>query len=122
MSIQISESMVEHYLGDVTISWFNDNDSPPDDVKEYHNLIIWMKQNATNHNDLSYLKLAFEYLLCNLDYDCEQLAGSRYPYDDEEIREIINLAYKTIWPEDILPADAPDIQLVKKSLDDWWNR
>lgn len=120
MAIKIAESMIDHYLGDVTISWFNDHDLPPDDVKEYHSLVVWMKQNATNHGDLKYLKLAFEYLLSNPDFDYEQFAGSRYPYDSEEIREIIEFAYRTIWSNDILPTDVPDVQLVQMSLDDWW--
>lgn len=120
MPIQISESMVKHYLDDVTFSWFNDHDLPPDEVEEYHYLVNWMKQNATNHDDLNYLKLAFEYLLKNSEIDCEEFSGGSYPFDDEEIRDIIEFAYRTIWPDAILPVDVPNIQFVQMSLEDWW--
>ncbi|MBL7684422.1 MAG: hypothetical protein JNK65_00080, partial [Deltaproteobacteria bacterium] len=51
-------------------------------------------------------------------------AGGRYPFDNEEIREIIRYAWKTIWPEakEINRDTLPEIELVTMSLQDWWKR
>jgi hypothetical protein len=115
--MKISTAMVNHYLSDITVAWFNHHELPPDEMPEYLPLVQWMKQNASNHDDLEYLKLAFEYLLTHEDF-----SGSRYPYDSDDIIEIIDFIYRTIW-SDLPPvslSNSDDVQLVSISLDDWW--
>ncbi|PSB68581.1 hypothetical protein C7B61_00130 [filamentous cyanobacterium CCP1] len=114
--------MVDHYLGDITVSWFNQHDMPPSHVKDYHSLVLWMRQNANNHGDLNYLKLAFEYMLIQTGINYEEFAGGRYPYDGEDIREIIEFSYKMLWPDSNLPEQLPDVRLVDISLEEWWEK
>jgi hypothetical protein len=116
--------MIRHYLGDIVISYFNHHDLPPDEVSEYKKYALVMKQNAINHGDLEWLKLAFEYLLSNPNIDCETFGDERYPYDAQEIRDIIQYAWETIWPNDAAPRTIekmPEIELVTMSLEDWWS-
>ena len=81
---------------------------------------MWSKKNAANHKDLDALKLAFEYLLTTPDFNYEEFSGGRYPYDGEEIREIIEVAYQTIWSDSSLPVEAPDIEIIQMPLEEWW--
>lgn len=112
--MEISRSFITHYLGNITVSWFNDHDLPPDDIDEYHNFVLDMKFYATKHNDLEKLRLAFEYLLAHPEINTEEFAGSRYGFDDEDMREIIRYAYQTMFPDalTIPPAPPPDVTLV----------
>lgn len=120
--MKISAAMVNHYLSDITVAWFNHHELPPDEIQDYFPLVQWMKQNASNHADLEYLKRAFEYLLTHPDINYEYFSGSRYPYDRDEIREIIEFAYRTIWPNTprVLLDNSHDVQLVPISLEEWW--
>jgi len=122
MSTQLSREMVLHYLSSVTAGWFDHNDLPPDDVREYLPRVEEMKRHATRHADLENLRLAIEYLLTAPHLDLEHFAGPRYPYDADEVREIIEFAYKKIWPERTLPTEAPAVDLVPIPVDEWWRR
>ena len=116
--MKISTAMVNHYLSDITVAWFNHHELPPDEMQEYLPLVQWMKQNASNHGDLEYLKLAFEYLLTHPDVNYEDFSGGRYPYDSDDIIEIIDFIYRTIWSD--LPAvslnNSDDVQLVSIAI------
>ncbi len=104
--MDISESMVRFYLEDITNSYFNREDLPPDDVSGYRRYVFVMKQNALNHGDLGYLKLAFEHVLGNANRKWSHLGDERYAFDDYEVLEIIQYAWETIWPgEAPVPAD-----------------
>src|SRR5437867_1045758 len=120
--MKISESMVRYYLHDITMGWFDPEDLPPDNITGYYDCVIQMKLHALKHNDLDVLKLAFEYLLANKQIKCEQFAGGRYPYDEQEVREIIHYAWKTIWPDStpLLPGGPNGVEIVPMSIDDWW--
>jgi hypothetical protein len=120
--MDLSESMIRYYLDSITVSYFNHNELPPDDVKGYYDQVLALKRKAVSHGDLDSLKVAFEYLLSHRELDCGRLGDDRYPYSDEEIREIIRYAWHTIWPEtsDAAPAVHPDVRLVQMPLEDWW--
>ena len=112
--MEIKESVITHYLADITISWFNENEYPPDELHGYAQCVNWMKGNAEKRGELDLLKLAFEHILANPDVDCERLAGGRYPYDDEEMREIIEYAWQKLWPDapPIPDGGPPDVTIV----------
>jgi len=120
--MKISAAMVNHYLSDITVAWFNHHELPPDNLKDYLPLVHWMKQNASNHDDLQYLKLAFEYLVTHPDVNHEYFSGGRYPYDRDDIKEIIDFTYRTIWSDSppVSQINSHDVQLVPISLEDWW--
>lgn len=123
--MEISESMINFYLMNVTTGGKNPDEFSPDDVEnvsEYHPLIEQMKMHAIWHGDLDALKLGLEYILANPHYDCLWLAGPVYTYDEEQLREIIHYAWKTIWPDadPITPESTKDTKLVATTLDEWW--
>lgn len=122
--MKISKSMINYYLSSVTVGWFDDNDLPPDEVQKYLPLVQDIKTWATHHGDLETLKLSFEYLLTHPEINYEEFAGGRYPYDSEEIREIIEFVYRTIWTDSqqISLERSPNVQLVQMPLEEWWSR
>lgn len=118
--MKISTSMLNYYLRNITVSWFGNEDVPPDSVTEYLPLVESMKQMAIYHNDLEYLKLGFEYLLTHPDVDYEAFAGGRYPYESDEIRQLIEFAYLTIWSAHLPAKPNNSVQLISMPLEDWW--
>lgn len=123
--MEISEAMINYYLMNVTTGGKNPDDFSPDDVEdvsEYYPLIQNMKSHTLRHGDLDALKLGFEYILANPDYKCVWMAGPVYSYEEEQVREIIEYAWKTIWPDsDPIPSGGPEgVKLVPTTLDQWW--
>lgn len=128
--MQISEPMIRYHLRDILLSWFNSNDLPPDDVNDYYKYVLEMQKGAVKHGDMDVLKLAFEYILSRPEFDCTRLDEGHYPYESEEIREIIFYAWQTLWGNDsISPAnneaipltkDAIDIEFVAIPIQEWW--
>jgi hypothetical protein len=132
MRPKIGFGMVNDYLDNVTVGWFDPEDFPPDTVEGYAQCIERMKSNADWKGDPPYLKLAFEYILgggplcSNM---MRYLTSDRYPYGPEEVIEIIQYAYKSIWPEEppIRYWHYPDIELIQTRSDiaslnrEWWS-
>ncbi len=120
----ISDSMIRFYLSDVVVSWFNRHEIPPENIEDYCPYIFEMEKGAIKHGDHAFLRTAFEYILTHPDVDLEKYNGSRYPYDDAEMREIIHLAWQTLWPSAQLPSSdiTVDVQLVPMPLEDWWEK
>jgi hypothetical protein len=94
--MNISESMVRFYLTKVTNLWIIKNGVPADSLSEYDDYVEDIKRSAIYRNDLEALKLAFEHILANPDIDTAPLAESEYPWDDEEVRELIQYIWKKI--------------------------
>jgi hypothetical protein len=121
--MKISNSMINYYLGDVTFGWFNRHDVLPDDVADYHDYVMEIQKGAQKHGDTEYLRIALEYLLNNPKTDYERYDGGRYPYDGDEVREIIEYVLRTLWP-DATPVPAEElakVELVEASIGDWWS-
>ncbi|CBN59249.1 MULTISPECIES: hypothetical protein [Kamptonema] len=120
--MQISEPMIRYHLHDILLSWFNSNDLPPDDITGYYKYVLEMQKGAVKHGDMDVLKLAFEYILSQPEFDCTRLNESDYPYENEEIREIIFYAWQTLWPNDtnVFIKEPIDIELVTIPIQEWW--
>ncbi|MBW4690641.1 MAG: hypothetical protein KME27_02615 [Lyngbya sp. HA4199-MV5] len=88
---------IERYLGDVTASWFGDNDMPADELSEYDSYIENMKMHAERFGNLDALKQFFEHLLAHPEINTEALTSSQFAWDDEQVREIIAYAHQKIW-------------------------
>jgi hypothetical protein len=120
--MNISKGMLDHYLGYVTGHWFNDHDTPPDNINEYRSAVADIELDAARRNDFDPLRLGLDYLLCHPEIDLED-HGSCYPFLDEEVREIIRYIRRTIWPElpPVNPDEVKDVKLVYTSRFDWWD-
>jgi len=119
--MEINEWFVEHYLGYITVGWFNNDDLPPDSVEQYLPYVSGMKNEAARHGDLDKLRIAFDYILGNPQIDSSEYGKTRYPFDDAETREIIAYARSVIWPDakDIPPGGPTGVRLVRTSFSEW---
>lgn len=122
--MEISVQMINYYLSYFTEVWFNDNDLPPDDVREYHPFVKEMELAARKHDDVDALKEGIQYILGNPHFDIEQFSGSRYPFDRDELIEIVEYLWRVLWPnEGPIPRGGPtNIELVQMPLEVWWSR
>ncbi|PSL31568.1 hypothetical protein [Dyadobacter jiangsuensis] len=122
--MSISESMVNYYLDILTVGYFNDNDLPPDDVRDYEPLVCTIKAKAFRHGDMEHLYFALAWLLTNKDVNLEAFNGGRYPFDAKEMRDIINLIYSRLFADRKMPPDhvLREVRLVNVPLDAWWQQ
>jgi len=120
--MRISEPMIQYYLGTVTVGYFNDQDLPPNDVKSYECLVSTIRQKAVKHADMEHLHIALAWLLTNKEVDLQTFNGGRYPFDSEEMFDIICYIYNSLYPEKGYPAEEllKRVELVDVSLEDWW--
>lgn len=121
--------MLDRYISCITYAWFDKNDLPPEDISLYAPYIEKIRTAARRKNDVEYLCLAFEHLLANphINEDfLKKFSGSRFLYEPKDIMEIINYAYKTLWPEKPVPqvGHYPDIQFIDTGWDirEWWKQ
>jgi len=119
--MEINGWLVEHYLGYITVGWFDTDDLPPECVQDCLRFVIEMKKAATARGDLDQLRLAFDHILGNPQIDASEYGKTRYPFDDADVREIIAFARSVIWPDagDVPPGGPPGIRLVRTRVSDW---
>ncbi len=91
--------MVRFYLTKVTNLWIIKNGVPADSLSEYDDYVEDIKRSAIYRNEVDRLKLSFEEIMANPDIDTGELAESEYPWDDEEVRNIIQYICKKIWDD-----------------------
>ena len=96
--------MINYYLDTITVGYFNENDLPPDNVRDYEFLVEEMKLKAVRNGDLKYLKLAIAWLLANEAVDPTSFNGGRYPFDADEMREILSFVYQSLMADGEQPS------------------
>ncbi|MGF1489077.1 MAG: hypothetical protein ACFBSE_18475 [Prochloraceae cyanobacterium] len=119
--MDISKGMLDHYIGYITVFYFNDHELPPDEITDYYNNVLELKSDAIRRGDLDPLRLGIDYLLCNTDINLDSHGGI-YPYDDDEVREILRYIRSVIWPDlsNVNCEEIKDIKLVNTNRFDWW--
>ena len=119
--MDIPESLINYYLSQVTVGYFNRNELPPEDLSGYDPQITRVEMLALSDDEMEPLKLGLEYLLGNPQIDCQAFNGGRYPFNDKRVREIIEYVWRSLWPdaEPIPPGGPPGVRLVKMPLADW---
>lgn len=120
--MRISESMIRYYLDTITVGYFNDHDLPPDDVSGYEAQVREIERKLAKHGDAKSLRLAFAYLLHNEALDLEVFNGGRYPFDDEEMREMIRYCYEMLFPGVDVPREdvVRHVEIVEMPVEEWW--
>ena len=119
--MKISKQILDHYIGYVTDWYVVMNDEIGDELTDYYDSVLRIKDNALNHQDLEPLKLGINYLLCHPEISLDNHGGA-YIWDDEEVREILHYILSTIYPDNpkVNCEEVKDIQLVDMSKYDWW--
>lgn len=115
--MRVPVQLLDYYLSVVTVAYYNDHDSPPDEVEGYEEFVDSMAANAERRGDLETLKTAFAHLLAHPEIDCSRFGGGRYPYDDEEMREILAYVQERLGGDERRDAA---VELVQQPLEDYW--
>ena len=113
--------MLDHYIGYLTNIYIVDHDVPPEKLDDYHDYVLMIKSEATRLKDLEPLKLGIDYLLCHREIDLDG-HGGLYPYDDEEVRDILQYIRSIVWSNNskINCKEVENIKLINTSDIDWW--
>ena len=121
--MKISRGMLNHYIGYVTDWYISDHNVPADKLSEYHYYVLKIKEQAIKHEDLEPLRLGINYLLCHSEIDLEN-HGGMYPWDDDEVREILMYIRSVIWRNafEINCKEVKDINLTNTTDIDWWKK
>ena len=120
--MKISKGMLDHYIGHVTDWYVAEHDEPADELSDYYDCVIRIKTQATRRKDLDILRLGINYLRCHPEIDTKDYGKGMYPYDDEEVREILDYIYSVIWSDNtkINCEEVRNIELVNSNRFDWW--
>lgn len=117
----ICKWLINDYLDLVTVGWFNHHDLPPTNLSDYDHLIDQMRIAAMAHAEFELLKQAFEAVLGDSSICLEDFGGGRYPFDSQEVRDIMSFVFLRLWPLATVPSAPPaDIQIYDIPHDEWY--
>lgn len=105
MTIQIPAELVEYYLSEFTITWFEDNEDAPDDLDDYNELIEGVRRHLRDENETENFQAALAYLIHAPDEEVEEFDGGS-GFSLTELRALMRHLYQRIWG-DIPAAPAP---------------
>jgi hypothetical protein len=119
--MKISRTMLRDHLRGVTVNFFSHHNVAPDDIGDYAQFADAVKNSAERQGDLPWLKLGLEHVLTHRDKPCEDLNGGIYAFSDEQVRDLIEVVWETIWPGESLPGEgkAPEVELEEMPTDEW---
>jgi hypothetical protein len=118
--LDISKSMVRHYLDAITVPYFKTHDAPPRNLDAYLPQLLAMKRRL--HKDEDAFKLACEHIIGSPHVDASELAGGGYAFSENEIRALIRYVWQQLWPDApaVKSGGPADVKLVPMALEDWW--
>jgi hypothetical protein len=119
--MDIPISLINYYLGQITVGYFDDHDLPPGTVSGYEDELANLETIALRNKEDEMLRLGLEHILADPDFDCRRINGGRYPFTNDQIREIIAYVRQMLWPGagPIPPGGPPDVRLVPMGLEQW---
>ena len=119
--MKISRGMLDHYIGYITSWYITDNDEIGDELTDYYDYVLEIKDKATKYQDLEPLRLGINYLLCHPEVNLDNHGGD-YTWDDEEVREILDYIRSIVWSDDLEVncEEVQKVELVNTNRLDWW--
>ena len=119
--MEISRGMIDYYLGKITVHWFDYHELPASKLEDYLGKAIYIKEIAEENNDLRYLEIGLNFLLCHPEINLED-HGYSYSWTDGEVREIVAYIRSIIFPEtpSLNCADAKNVVLANTTIEEWW--
>ena len=119
--MKISQTMLRDHLRGVTVNYFSHHNLAPEDIDDYTPFAEHVRQTAERRGDLPWLKLGLEHVLIHREESCEHLNGGIYPFGDDDLRDLIEIVWEALWPDEQLPdeSQAPEIEFEEMSTEDW---
>jgi hypothetical protein len=119
--MRISESLVTYMLNYVTIGYFDTRDEPPADPAEYAEAVPSLRAYAEESGNMPWLKLALAHLLSEPGTDLTQYNGGAYPFSNRAMREMLEVVWQTLWPDESPPPDGrgPPVEIANIGNEEW---
>lgn len=119
--MELSRGMIDYYLGKITIHWFDSHDLPADRIEDYFEKAVYIKEVAEENDDIRYLEIGLNFLLCHPEISLED-HGYSYSWTDEEVREVISYVRSVIFQKtnSVDCADVNNVVLTNTTVDEWW--
>ena len=105
MTIQIPAELVDFYLSEFTVHWFEDNEDAPDDLNDYDDLIDGIRRHLRDENETETFKAALAYLIHAPDGEIARFDGGS-GFSPAEMRAILRHVYQRIWGQQPTLAEA----------------
>ena len=115
--------MLNHYIDYITGWYIVEHDVPADELTGYYNYVLKIQAKATKYQDLEPLRLGINYLRCHREIDVKDYGDSLYPWDNEEVREILDYICFVIWgenPKKVNCEEVKNVELIDMDRHDWW--
>ena len=96
MILQVPADLVEFYLSEFTITWFEDNEDAPDNLDDYNELIEGVRRHLRDENEAELFQAALAYLIHGSDEEVENFDGGS-GFSAAELRTLMRHIYQRIW-------------------------
>ena len=117
--MKISNTMIRSYLGQITLTYFVENDEMPEDFGEFDGHIATLRYEAEAAGDLPWLELGLQYLLNDPQTDLAAYSGGMFPLHDSDMREIISYLLDRLEAPGGTEEPAIPITLEEMTGDEW---
>lgn len=119
--MKIRKQMIDGYLRNLTMGRAASAPDPMAETALIDADIRSMHREALIDDNLDWLRLSIEALLADPSGRIGAFAGVQYPYDEGEIRTLLQRAHAAIWPDRTVPepGDEAELEFVEMSRDDW---
>jgi hypothetical protein len=87
--MKISDTMLRHYLGQITHSFFASNDEMPEDLSEFDSYMQTVRAMAETAGDTRWLQLGLQHLVNDPQADLGRYGAGLFPITADDIRQII---------------------------------
>ena len=109
MTLQIEAELVDFYLREFTVNWFEDNEDAPDDLGEYDDLIDGVRRHLRDENETEMFRAALAYLIQAPDDEVVRFDGGS-GFSPDELRELMRHIYRQIWGD--IPKASAKVEFV----------
>jgi hypothetical protein len=119
--MKISKQMIRSYIRHIFSSYQDFYEESPEYPSGYQGDIENMRQHAAFLGDLDALNLSIGYICTHPEIDVLDLVESSIEYEEEEVRAILDHAWK-ILPQDTkqtLKKKFSQVELVDMPIEDW---
>lgn len=109
MTLQIEEALVDFYVREFTVNWFEDHDDAPDDLADYDDLIDGIRRHLQDENETELFRAALAWLIHAPDSEVARFDGGS-GFSAAELRMILCHVHQRIWGQ--VPALAETVEWI----------
>lgn len=108
--MQMRKSLFRRYASHLTAGYFAQNDAPPATMEGYDPWVQDIAHRVERNGDATAFLAAIDWILAHPRVDASRFVTTVYPFDDEEVREILRYLRQEIFSDagPLLPPEQMD--------------